>query len=160
MRRGSRWRLEKHGGSGTGGGLSLARMARGPRTPRRRRLLLVVRVRNHDLSYRHRSSEASALRLTRPVEEEEEESGMGLNYYCRVKCGWYIYPWKSPIHGGRTGRGSPGGFWDCYLAQHSSWLWSPGVVAGVNGLIPYSPRCLGTIPGWGCPHGQAFTDSE
>ena len=39
------------------------------------------------------------------------------NYYIWEMDGWCIYPTKSPIRGGQTGRGSPGGVWGCYLAQ-------------------------------------------
>ena len=85
---------------------------------------------------------------------------MRSNYYFWMKCGWRIYPTKSPICGGRTGRGSPGGFRDCYLAQCPSLFCTPGVVTRVNGLRPPYLKLLGFHTGWGCPHGQAFADRE
>ena len=46
-----------------------------------------------------------------------EEEGGCVHYYSWVMDGWCFYPMKSPIRGGRTGRGSLQGVQGCYLAQ-------------------------------------------
>ena len=61
--------------------------------------------------------------------------------------GGWIYPKKSPIRGGSTGRGSLYGVRDYYPAKCPSLVRCTGVVAGVNDLIPTYHQFVGTIPG-------------
>ena len=74
-----------------------------------------------------------------------------------VKCGWCIYPTKSPSSGGPTQRRPLGGFQDYYVAQCPSLLWSLGRWLGLMAL--YLPTYLFGYH-TGCPHGRAFADSE
>ena len=62
------------------------------------------------------------------------------------------YSKKSPIRGGRTGRGSLWGVWECHTAQCPSLVRRTGVVAGLMAL--YLPTINLRIPyqGWWVAH--------
>ena len=78
-----------------------------------------------------------------------------------MKGGRYINSTKSPICGGRTGRGLPQGFPRLLPGPVPLSVVEPGAwwLELMAFFLP-TLNFLDTVPGWGCPHGRAFADSE